>query len=229
MKTIANLTGQAPEAAATLLSAARRAAVCEEFMRLTREGHYTVTGAARALGRSPSTFSGSNSLVARYQRGGLAALERQYDGQALASELTRRIEGLVWFVPAASFFYLSGRTRRGALGVLARAVRRAVALPELPLGWSEKTRVRFLKHLGMSAPPECPAWLRKELQDREAAGKRPVPPRIARLIAASPSLARKHQFELKTGELVSFPFLLLAQRLAELKPGSVCLLTLDLL
>lgn len=58
------------------LNAAERAAACEEFLRLTQEHYLTACGAARLIGLWPSFFSGKDSMLQRYLRGGSAALER---------------------------------------------------------------------------------------------------------------------------------------------------------
>jgi len=203
------------------------AALFEEFMRLRQVEHMPLVGAARALGKSPSLFSGRDCLFKRYQRGGLAELaQSRRDGTANGSDLTLRIEGLGWFIPAAQFFYYSTNRRRGAL---AKAIWRAAALPELPRGWNRDTSTRFLARLNLPALPECPAELRAELAARERAGKPPVPPRIARLLKASPSSARRHCFETRVEDLAQVPFAAIAKTLSETQPGRVCRLILELL
>jgi hypothetical protein len=202
-----------------------KAAVFEEFLRLTNEEHLPLVAAARALGRSASSFSGENSMLQRYLRGGLAGLARRGRG-AGASDLAQQIESLGWFVPAAQFFWLSARRRRGAL---VGAVRRAAALPSLPLGWRGETRARFLNRLGLEAPPECPASLREVLAARERAGKPIVPPRIARLVKTSPASVRRHVLEAPARDLERINLSAIATRLAQLEPGGNCRLTLELL
>ena len=202
-----------------------RAALCEQFLRLRDERHFTVTGAARALGRSASSFSGEGSMLQRYLRGGLAGLTRRGRG-AGTSDLATQIESLDWFVPAAQFFYFSAHRRRGAL---VGAVRRAAALPSLPLGWRRETRARFLARLNLEAPPECPASLRGELATREREAKPIVPPRITRLIKSTPASIRRHCIETPVEELARVNFSAILTRLAENEPGRVCRLTIDLL
>lgn len=202
-----------------------RAALCEQFVRLRDEGHFTVTGAARALGRSASSFSGEGSMFQRYLRGGLAGLARRGRG-AGTSDLAQQIESLGWFVPAAQFFYLSARRRPGAL---VGAVRRAAALPRLPLGWSRETRARFLARLNLEALPECPASLREELATREREAKPIVPPRITRLIKSTPASIRRHCIEAPVEELARMNLSAIAGRLAGLEPGGKCRLLLELL
>ena len=202
-----------------------RAALCEEYLRLRDEGHFTVTGAARALGRSASSFSGEGSMLQRYLRGGIAGLTRRGRGVA-ASDLSQQIEGLGWFIPAARFFFLSAHRRQGAL---VGAVRRAAALPRLPLGWRNDTRARFLARLNLEASPECPASLREALARREGEGKPIVPPRIDRLIKTSPVRIRRHCVEAPVEELARIYWAAITKRLAELEPGGKCRLTLELL
>ena len=79
--------------------------VMDGFLRLTRECGMTLTDAARQLGYSPSLFSGEDSKLARYRRGGIAELvPRPREGRP--SDLTARIESLGWFLPAASITLL---------------------------------------------------------------------------------------------------------------------------
>ena len=202
-----------------------RAALCEEYLRLRDEGHFTVTGAARAIGLAASFFSGEGSMLQRYLRGGIAGLTRRGRGAA-ATDLSQQIEGLGWFIPAARFFFLSVHRRQGAL---VGAIRRAAALPMLPLGWRRETRARFLARLNLEAPPECPVSLREELATREREGKPIVPPRIERLVKTSPVRIRRHCFEAPVEELARMNLSAIAARLAGLEPGGNCRLTIELL
>src|ERR1035437_5208240 len=202
-----------------------RAALCEEYIRLRDEGRFTVTGAARALGRSASSFSGKGSMLHRYLRGGIAGLTRRGRG-AVASDLAQQIESLGWFVPAAQFFYLSAHRRQGAL---VGAIRRAAALPSLPLGWRRETRARFLARLNLQAPPECPASLRERFTTREREGKPIVTPRIERVVKASPASTRRHCIEGFVEELARMNLSAIVTRLAGLESGGKFRLTLDLL
>ena len=156
----------------------------DEFLRLRDQENFTVTGAARAIGVPASMISGKASLLSRYLREGLAGLERDRSGGASGFNLSRRIEALGWFIPTARFFYLAANRKRGALP---KAVLQAAALPDLPQGWPQGTRSRFLEHLDLLACPECPADLRQELAKRQEGGKGAVPPRTARLIKTSPA------------------------------------------
>jgi hypothetical protein len=203
-----------------------RAAQFEEFLRLQEHEHFTLTAAARAIGLSASTVSGPGSMLVRYLRGGLAGLERQGGSGAGASDLCRRIEALGWFIPAAQFFYWSANRRRGAL---AKAVRRAAALPTLPCGWRKETHARFLARLGADAAPECPADLREELSRREREKKPIVSGRIARLVTVSPLSMRRYAIEAPVAELSQIPFAAIISRLAELQPDGTCSLTIELL
>jgi hypothetical protein len=201
------------------------AALFEEYLDLRDRKHFTVTGAARAIGLSASTVSGQGSMLSRYLHGGIAGLTRRGRG-AVASDLTHQIELLGWFVPAAQFFYLSAHRRKGAL---VGAFRRAAALPMLPLGWRIETRARFLARLDLEAPPECPASLREELATREREGKPIVPPRIERLVKTSPASTRRYCVEAPVEELARMNLSAIAARLAGLEPGGKCRLTIELL
>jgi hypothetical protein len=114
-------------------------------VRLTEEEHMTVTGAARLLGRPASMFSGRDSVLSRYRRGGIAAVMRSQGIEARPRlDLTARIEGLGWFVPAARFFYLNTNATADR-GSLPESIRRTISLPHLPVGWTEGMRGRFLR------------------------------------------------------------------------------------
>jgi hypothetical protein len=204
-----------------------KAAQLEEFLRLRNDLHLTLTGAARAVGLPAGSCCGENSTLTRYLRAGIAGLQRRgRDGRANASDLTRRIEALGWFVPAASFFYFSA-ARRG--GQLAAAIQRTLALPTLPCGWRKETRAQFLARLGVDAAPECPADLREELLSREREKKPIVPGRIARLVKVSPSRMRRYLIEAPVQELAQVPLPAVITRLAELQRDGTCRLTIELL
>ena len=171
-----------------------RASACEEFIRLTEIEHCTLTGAARMLGRSPSQFSGPDSMLARYRRGGrtvAALLPERGARQAAAntSDLTQQIEALGWFVPAAKFFYAQSNVSDGR-GSVPEAIRRVISLPHLPVGWKTAMREKFAKVLKYpsSQIPSCPAELREAILARAAAGQTLVPERIARQVTVSDSI-----------------------------------------
>ena len=199
-----------------------RAGRLEEFLRLHNEEKLPLVAAAQAAGLSPSSCCGANSMLARYARSGIAGLQRRRAGQP--SNLSQRIESLSWFIPAVRFFLWSQFRKRGAL---AKAARRAVALPSLPSGWSRATRSRFLDALGLEALPVCPSDLRQELLERERAGKPILPDRIARQAKTSPAAIRRYSYEARIEHLASLPFSSIARRLAALKPGATCRLTLE--
>lgn len=160
---------------------------CEEFLRLTQECHMPITAAARALGKSPGYFSGPHSMLARYQREGLAGLvpQRKADPGALnCGDLTRWIESLGWFVPAARHFN-STCNRTYESGSMPEAVRRTISMPVLPIGWTRGYTERFLKAIGCAgqAVPICPPELRETILQRERAGLPLVPERVNRQIA----------------------------------------------
>lgn len=186
--------------------------------------HFTVTGAARTLGIPASSVSGEGAMLSRYIRGGLAGLER-HGGAAGAGSLSRRIEALGWFIPAAQFFFLSAKGKRRPL---AKAIRRAAALPDLPRGWHKDTVSRFLARLNLEALPQCPADLQEELTKRQRDGKAIAPPRIMRFIKASPSSIRRHCIEGPVEELAQINFQAIATRLAALEPGASCRAIIEL-
>ena len=221
MNRLAAMAAQSPVGSQLVFRAAR----FEDFLRLRDSEHFSVTGAARAVGLHVSAVSGEGAMLGRYLRGGIAGLTRCGRG-ARASDLAQQIESLGWFVPAAQFFYLSAHRRQGAL---VGAIRSAAALPSFPLGWRRDTRVRFLARLSLEAAPECPAFLREALATRAREGKPIVPPRIERLIKVSPSSIRRHCVEGSLEELARIPFAAITKRLAELEPGGNCRLTIELL
>jgi len=59
-----------------------RAALFEEYLRLRDFEHFTITGAAKAVGLHASAVSGQHSILSRYLRGGLAELARHGAGTA---------------------------------------------------------------------------------------------------------------------------------------------------
>ena len=192
---------------------------------MLKNNHFTVVGTARALGLPVSSICGEDSMLNRYIRHGIFGLQRRGDRGA-PSDLSRSIETLGWFIPAAQFFYFGAGARRGGVAV---AVRRVVALPELPLGWRADTRARFLARLNLAAAPECPGELRDELLGREQSGKPIVPPRIARLIKTFPVRIRRHVIEASAEELARINLSAIAARLATLEPAGTCRLSIELL
>ena len=179
-------------------SAQSLAILFDRFHDLTTRDHMTVTGAARVLGKSASLFSGPNSLLARYRRGGLAALavggRASQRAQAPCSDLTSQIESLPWFLPAANWFYLNTNATADR-GSLPEAVRCTISLPDLPTGWTNPMRARFALAIGyqLSAIPTCPADLRESILARQSASRPLVPPRIAKQIILPPGIVRLHR------------------------------------
>ncbi len=195
------------EAAQTLAN------VFAQYDRLRHEHHLSLTGAAKFLGKSPSLFSGLNSAYARFKRGGVSALlpdnivSRRHSP---SGELSRQIGDLGWFIPAARFFYLN-TNRNSQHGSIPEAVRRSLALPNLPPGWKTGTCQRFAKAIQRGAPspkassedtsgalgdgalPTCPPSIREACLARARAGKPLVPDRISRQIACGPFLVRHHR------------------------------------
>jgi hypothetical protein len=176
-----------------LTKAQELANVFDQYLALTRDQHMTGTAAALALNRPPSLFSGVDSMLSRYLRGGVAALVRdRRGGIANASDLTRRIEAFGWFIPAAKFFYVNTNLNCNR-GSVPESVRRVVSLPLLPVGWRHDTVARFLKSIALSEPPVCPADLREELLARERGGQPLVPSRVARQITLSAAVIRQRR------------------------------------
>lgn len=177
--------------------AQERAHLCEQFLQLTSaEGGHSLRHAAAQLGKSPSWFSGADSMLARYRRGGVAALLPQASdpsGRAQGAkpgELSEQVESLGWFIPAAQFFYLLSN-RSWDRGSMAEAIRRTISLPHLPRGWKESDKTRFLKKLDLDAAPVCPDELREALLAREQAGQPFVPQSIARQITLNRATVRQ--------------------------------------
>lgn len=197
-----------------LRDAEERAAACREFLRLTQQEHFSLVGAAKALGRSPSQFSGRDSMLARYLRGGVAALVKIQNPESRIqnlSDLTKQIESLGWFIPAARFFYSQSNLSDGR-GSVPEAIRRTISLPNLPTGWKTAMREKFLKAIhpqitqisqiesatsaksAKSADlPVCPVELREAILAREKAGQPFVPERISRQIIVNPSVIGFHR------------------------------------
>lgn len=168
--------------------AQQRAVICQRFLVLTDAG-YSLNQAAAALGKSPSWFSGHNSMLSRYQRDGLAGLlgSGPATSSANLSDLTRQIEALPWFIPAAQFFYLiSNRTH--ATGSVPEAVRRVISFPNLPTGWTNALRDRLLRTLNTDPVPTFPAALREAILAREKSGAPLIPERLARRVRVNPSV-----------------------------------------
>lgn len=166
--------------------AQRLARELDEFLALVASG-YSARQAARALGRSPSWFCGEDSPLARYRRGGVAALLPAGRKPGTAA----RFEVPDWFIPAARFFYLASNAAR-ARGSVPEAIRRTISLPALPTGWTRAQAERLAAVLGGELPT-CPPALREAILAREKAGKPLVPERLARQIALPESLVQRHR------------------------------------
>ena len=175
------------DTANNLASAEALAGVCREFDRLMAEGHHSLRTAAVELGRSPSFFSGDNSPYARFKRHGFAGLLPKQRTVASSMEVP------AWFIQAARFFYLL-TNRTFNTGSMPEAVRRVISLPNLPFGWTNQHRARFLKAIGFDGltgtVPACPAELREDILARQAAGRPLVPPSIARQIIVNKSIVQ---------------------------------------
>jgi hypothetical protein len=188
-----------------LREAQTKAAVCDAFLRLRREG-YSLRMAATALGRPASFFAGTHSMLTRYQRGGVANLAPARSAVAALykpDSLSARIEALGWFLPAARFYYLlTNRTWKS--GSVPEAVRRTISLPHTPFGWTQRDKDRLVKAIAKNQPahatqmdsiglPSCPEDLREEILGREHNGLPLVTERIARQITVSAAVIRAYR------------------------------------
>lgn len=172
------------------VEAQEKAALCEEFLRLTNVVGLTAREAARELGKSPSTFSGGDSILAKYQAGGVAALRPR------RRECGRKPEVDVpgWFIPAAQCFYLK-TNRTWSRGSVPEAIRRTISLPACPANLVK----RILAATALAQLPECPAALRELVLAREAAGKPLLPERLMRQIAAPEAVVRQSRHATNAG------------------------------
>ena len=162
-------------------AAQARALVCEQYLDLMKHPGMSCRSAARLLGKSVSNFSGVDSPLARFERGGVAALLPERRGHCGRK---REFDLPAWFVPAARYFWtLSNRTWRD--GSVPEAIRRVISLPHLPVGWTQLTRQNFLRALGETEVPQCPPELRERILARQSAGQPLVPETVARQIRAS--------------------------------------------
>jgi hypothetical protein len=181
--------------------------LCERFLQLTRMEDHSLNTAAQLLGKSPSWFSGTNSMLARYQREGVAGLLPKR-APAKPADLTAQIEALGWFIPAAKYFYLlTNRTRDG--GSVPEAIRKTISLPHVPIGWKTSDINKFLKALSPSTInsqpstiPSCPPELREEILQRERAGMEFVPERVARQITVRRAVV--HQYRNPTNAALDY-------------------------
>lgn len=165
------------------------AAVCRQYDLLIAQGHHSMRTAAAQLGKPASFFSGENSPYQKFKRDGVAGLLPKQRENAAA----RVMDVPAWFVPAARFFYLlSNRTQFS--GSVPEAVRRTISLPNLPFGWTNTHKERFLKAIGQGGPtgtvPACPAELREQILARQLAGQPLVTERIHKQIMVSSSTVK---------------------------------------
>lgn len=179
-----------------LLAAQELANLFDQYLRLVNEEHATVTGAARLLGKPASFFSGKNSMLSRYVSEGLAGLlPAPRNGDANTSDLTREIEALGWFIPAARYLYIHTNRSSGE-GSVPEAIRRVMSLPHLPNGWRNDIRAKFMRVLrdaGFTELPTCPPELREKLLARERDGQPFVEKRIHRQITSHRGIVELHR------------------------------------
>jgi transposase InsO family protein len=184
--------------------AQERANLCEEFLALMRTGEHSVNQAAAAVGKSASYFSGANCMLARYERGGVAALVERKGPAPVCGDLSKSIEALGWFVPAANQFFLYANWTFDR-GSVPEAVRRTLSLPSVPVGWGLDEVRRLLKKIGIDDQgkrtrkeliallPACPREIIETCLAREKAGQQLVPQRIARQITLNPAIVRQYR------------------------------------
>jgi hypothetical protein len=168
-----------------VIRAEKIAAVCRKFLSLTKDG-VSLRLAAKILGKSTSFFSGHDSYLARFQRG-----EQLVPGPRDTSAMIR-FHVPPWFIPVCRVFYLYSNLRRNG-GSVPEAVRRTIALPSLPAGWTDGQRSQLLKYLKLDAVPACPPELRQDIQNRERQGKDLVPPRIAKQITIPGAIIQRYR------------------------------------
>jgi hypothetical protein len=141
----------------------------------------------------PSTVPSADGLIKAYNRkrerwqskdsfDNRACNKHGIPNGADDGDLTKQIKLLPWFLPAAEFFYLI-TNRTHDTGSTPEAIRRVISLPNLPAGWTETIKRRFLKKVGLKKIiPACPDDLRETILAREKAGQRLVPASIANAI-----------------------------------------------
>jgi len=180
-----------------------RAAVCRNYETLRAVG-YSLRQAAKALGKSPSWFSGDEAPFIQWKLRGLIALLPQR--AACGAEPTVFPDLPEWFIPACRFFYQ--RTNRTAeAGSAPEAIRRAISLPLCPDHLVKTlaatlddgraaTSGRAASHptpsgrLGEPALPICPVALREAILAREKLGRDLLPARLMRQIPSSAPIMR---------------------------------------
>ena len=181
------------------LEAEASAALCEAFAAEQKSG-LTLRQAARAVGKSPSYFSGADCPYARWQREGVAGLlPRRRESGAKPEMIVPP-----WFIPAAKYFWLLiNRNRQG--GSVPEAIRRVISLPLVPVGWREgdtrrfeRAMAPFIGHRGEKIPV-CPPELREAILARQSAGQPLVTVRLSRQITQSLATVAQHRNPTEAG------------------------------
>lgn len=168
--------------------------VCRAFIDMTEgpNAHHSLRTAASSLGKSPSWFSGPDSMLARYRRDGIAGLmPRRGTTGAKPGDLSAWMEALPWFIPAANQFWLLSNRNKNS-GSVPEAIRRTISLPHVPVGWKNGDKLKLLRAMGLTEMPTCPPELRAALIQREREGKDFVTERVRKQIMRSP--ATVHQY-----------------------------------
>lgn len=159
-----------------------RAAICERFLELQRDG-YSLRQAARELGKGPATFSGDSSWLAAYRREGVSGLLPRRKNSGARPTVFPDLPD--WFIPVCQFYYKQ-TNRTAEAGSAPEAIRRAISLP--------KCLPHFVKPLaallGAEQLPECPPDLRDAILARERNGKTLLPERLMRQILVTAPVMR---------------------------------------
>jgi hypothetical protein len=129
-----------------------------------------------------------NRKLTRWQAGEVFDKRAGSNGAA-DGELTKQIKGVPWFIKATRFFYLLTNRDKDS-GSMPEAVLRVIELPNLPAGWMDQQRKKFLKAIGEPVPPVCPPELRAAILARQAAYQPLVPASIARLLIVNKSVVQ---------------------------------------
>jgi hypothetical protein len=149
------------------------------------------------LAKSPVAFL--KALDRKRQKG--IADKRSENLGASPSKLTRQIESLGWFIPAAKHFWLLSN-RTADAGSIREALRRVISLPTLPAGWTQRNAATFLKAVNLAEVPSCPPELRAFILKRQSAGQALVPRRISQQIVSSK--AAVHQYRNPTNAALDY-------------------------
>ena len=202
-----DITESEPQArhytAADWAEAEEKAKFCRAFLDM-KALNYSGNQASGALGKPASWFSVNVPIFEREGVAGLLPKRRECGAKA-----TVLPDLPAWFIPAARFFYLL-TNRQWNKGSTPEALRRTISLPNLPMGWTNKERAKFLNYLApflgeASSPrpspsegegvklPECPEQIRETILARQKLGQPLLTERLLRLITAGEIAVRSHR------------------------------------